>query len=68
MLETFITFTVNLWILFTNSFEVIKHFVLGLPFIRIAIIVVVVIFIYKMSRYEFELIKDPYIKAGRRRI
>lgn len=68
MIETFITFTVNLWILFSNSLVIIKHFVLELPFFRIAIIAMVVIFIYKMSRYEFELIKDPYIKAGRRRI
>lgn len=64
----FITFCVNLWVLFINSFYVLKHFAVHLPVVRILVIGLVIYFVYKMSNYEYQRIKDPYMKAGRRRL
>lgn len=68
MIEVFIQFCVNLWTLSTNGLEVIKYFAFGLPYFRVAMILVAGYFTYRMSVYEFQTIKDPFIKAGRRRI
>lgn len=68
MLELFLTLCTNLWIMFVNAFVLGKSFIFGFPYVRFAIIVVTAIFVYKMSQFEYEQIKDPYTKAGRRRI
>lgn len=68
MIETFLTFCSNLWIIFINAFVLSKSFIFGFPYVRFAIIGVTAFCIYKMSQFEYEQIKDPYMKAGRRRI
>lgn len=67
-MELFLDMCSNLWILFLNAFTAMKYFVFGIPYTRFAIILITAYLIYKMSSYEYETIKDPYTKAGRRRI
>lgn len=67
-MSLFIQMCINLWVMLTNSIVVIQSFFLGIPYFRFAIIIITAIFVYKMSKHEFQLIKDPYIKASRRRI
>jgi hypothetical protein len=67
-MELFLDMCSNLWILLMNSFATIKYFIFGFPYVRFAIILITAYLIYKMSSYEYETIKDPYTKAGRRRI
>lgn len=67
-MQLLIDMCINLWIIFLNAFAAFKYFIFGFPYIKSAIILITAYFIYKMSLAEYEHIKDPYTKAGRRRI
>lgn len=68
MFQTMIQFCVNLNIMLLNSLLVIKNFLINLPYLSIATILVAGYYTYRLMLFEIEDVKNPHIKITRKRI
>ena len=68
MFDFFLQMCSNLTIMFLNSFMYFRTVILEIPYYNVFIILLSAIVVFKISIGEINEIKDPYKKAGRRRI
>lgn len=68
VLDMFLQLCINLWVILLNSLMAVKYFLLGVNYFQILVILVTMYSVYRLSVAEIEEVKDPYTKAGRRRI